>query len=114
MNKTLDKKIPFCLMFFMAIMFISAGCAEQPDMAGTYKEVSIAAPRSHSIIELKDNNEGIWETDIDEISFRWSVRDNDVWLHTKTGGLIIARITDQGFIIELPEAGSLVFHRTAP
>jgi len=113
MNKIHKKSIPFCLVFIMAI-FIFAGCAEQPDMAGTYQQVSIAAPRSHSIIELKDNNEGVWETDIDAISFRWSIRDDEVWLHTKTGGLIIARITDQGFIIELPEAGSFEFHRTAP
>ncbi len=95
-------------------MFIMAGCSEQPEMAGTYQQVSGDVPGSSSVIELEHTKNGVWQTDIDEVSFRWSVRDDEIWLHTKTGGLIIGQITDLGFIIELPEAGSFVFHRIAP
>lgn len=88
-----------------------AACSEQPEMTGTYLQVSGAASVSLSIITLEETREGIWETDLDEISFRWSVRDSEIWLHTKTGGVITGKITDQGFIMELPETGSLVFRR---
>ncbi len=105
-----------CLAIFMGLAGIGivAGCAEHPDMVGVYQEVSGAAPGSSSILKLEENKEGIWETNIDEISFRWSVKGQELWLHTKTGGVIIGRIIDQGFIIELPETGSFVFHRRDP
>lgn len=102
------------LMLIVCLVFMLASCSGQPDMAGKYQDVSHDASHSPSVIELRDNKEGTWETEIDLINFRWSVRDDEIWLHTKTGGVIIGQITDEGFKIELPDVGTYVFEKTTP
>jgi len=115
-NKPCEKYMCKMQAYFLAaillgVMYAISGCSEQVEMTGTYQQVSGDVPGSSSVIELEDTKNGVWQTEIDEVSFRWSVRDNEIWMHTKTGGVIIGRITDQGFVIELPEVGSFVFHR---
>ena len=50
-------------------------------------------------IELKENGLGFWRMLDEEASFRWDVKDSEIRLHTKLGGVIIGTI--YGDIIEL-------------
>lgn len=103
--------IQCCFAIVIGMMFIASGCTEHHNMIGVYQKVSGETSGSSSIIKLEQNKEGVWEKGIDEISFRWSIRGNEIWLHSKTGGVIIGRLIEEGFIIELPEADSFVFHK---
>ncbi len=105
------KYIQCCFAIVIGMMFIVSGCTEQPDMVGVYQKVSGETSGTSSIIKLEQNKEGIWEKGIDEIPFNWSIRGNEIRLHSKTGGVIIGRLIEDGFIIELPETESFVFHK---
>lgn len=107
-------KIMFIIFTAGISLSLLSGCADQSGMAGKYRGTEENTPGVYSQIELKDNGEGTWETDIDLVRFRWKVRGNELWLHTKTGGVIQGEITPQGFDIELPNVGTFVFSKTSP
>lgn len=105
-------------IFVLAVVLMSGallmGCSDDPKVPGVYQEVSESGPGADSTIELQEDSKGTWETPGDSVSFRWSVREGEIWLHTETGGVIIGELTDRGFVIELPEAGTFVFEKTGP
>lgn len=101
------------VLVFMVI-FLNSGCADQTGMTGKYRGSEQDIPGTYSFIELKDNGEGTWETDIDLVHFRWKIRDNEIWLHTQTGGVILGELTRDGFEIELPNVGTYSFVRQNP
>ncbi|WP_045212862.1 hypothetical protein [Desulfonatronovibrio magnus] len=102
------------LILIILILSLLAACSDQTGMAGKYKGSEENIPGVYSQIELKDNGEGIWETEIDLVRFRWKVRGDELWLHTKTGGVITGTITADGFIIELPNVGVYIFSKQTP
>ncbi|MCA1743859.1 MAG: hypothetical protein ABR542_03235 [Desulfonatronovibrio sp.] len=83
-------------------------------MTGKYQGSEEDLPGAYSYIELKDNGEGTWETDIDLVHFRWKIRGNEIWLHTQTGGVIQGKLTGDGFEVELPNVGTYSFVRQGP
>ncbi|EFI33714.1 conserved hypothetical protein [Desulfonatronospira thiodismutans ASO3-1] len=105
-------------IFVLAVILMGGvlimGCSEAPEVPGVYQEVSENGPDAGSTIELQEDRKGTWETPRDSVSFRWSVREGEIWLHTETGGVIIGELSDSGFVIELPEAGTYVFEKTGP
>ncbi len=102
------------LILLAAALLGTAACSREPEMAGTYQDVSETTPGKASTIELQDNQEGTWETEVDAVDFRWSIRNGEIWLHTDTSGVIVGKLTDKGFIIELPDVGTYVFEKKQP
>lgn len=47
----------------------------------------------------------------EKVSFRWSVRDNEIRLHTKEGGIIMGKIQGDTLEITLPGAKSMSFKK---
>ncbi|WP_028573606.1 hypothetical protein [Desulfonatronovibrio hydrogenovorans] len=109
MFNTMIKLIPVVLL-----LIVISACTDQSAMTGTYKGAEKDAPGVQSQIVLKDNGEGTWETDIDLVQFRWKVRGSEIWLHTKTGGVILGTLTPDGFHLDLPNVGTFVFIKQSP
>ncbi|MFO7727904.1 MAG: hypothetical protein R6X11_06215 [Desulfonatronovibrio sp.] len=97
------------IIYFLLMAF--AGCSSQGNMAGKYRGTQEENSGVYSVMELKDNGEGVWEHEDELVRFRWKVRGDEIWLHTQTGGVIRAPLTDGGFSMELPTAGSFEFVR---
>jgi hypothetical protein len=66
---------------------------------------------SETCIELKKNGVGVWRVLDDEASFRWDAKDNEIRLHTKTGGVIIGKIQGDTLEIALPGRSVRYFKR---
>ena len=53
-------------------------------------------PHHHETsLELKETGVGVWRVGDDEVAFSWYVKDNELRLDTKSGGVIVGSI-DQG------------------
>ncbi len=57
------------------------------------------------------NGQGSWSIEEDNASFKWEIRENEIWLHTKSGGLIVGRIVGEAIVINLPGVGEYYFKK---
>ncbi len=96
---------------FCVLLAIAPGCSNPDPMTGRYKGVKESTPGMYSFVELKSEGRGIWETEIDFVKFRWEVQEDLIWLRTDTGKVILGSLTPDGFNLELPSLGILVFTR---
>lgn len=102
------------LFIYCFFLIFTAGCTESGPMTGKYAGVEKNIPGVYSFIELKDNGQGTWETEIDVVRFRWELRVNEIRLYTEAGKVIHAPLTPEGFNIELTNVGTFVFTRHEP
>jgi hypothetical protein len=98
----------------LLVLLLAAGCAQERDLAGDYA----AQPPTDALpaqvgLTLNPDGTGQWRVQGGEsVYFQWETRGEDVWLHTRDGGLIQARETGQGLRMDLPGVGRLEFVRT--
>ena len=57
------------------------------------------------------NGQGSWSIEEDNVSFKWEIRENEIWLHTKSGGVIVGKIVGETIEINLPAAGEYYFKK---
>ena len=96
--------------FFLISTF---ACDSKERYAGTYSahgEVSLK--HSQTVVELKEDGQGLWQVLDEEVSFRWSVKGDEIRLHTEEGGVIIGKIQGDTLNITLPGAGSISFKKS--
>jgi hypothetical protein len=88
----------------IALVFLfTLSCTSREHYAGTYSSGAPGPPKQPEVvIELKEDGQGLWRTLDQEVSFRWSVRENEIRLHTRDGGIIIGKITGSSLEITLP------------
>jgi len=94
------------------IMFLTS-CHHGPDISGTYREVSPMNEDFSLSLELKPDGNGVWSAGDDVVDFKWEVRNDELWLHTKSGGIITGRLQNNKFIdISLPGVGNFFLEKT--
>lgn len=101
-------------LFLLALLIWGAmvilACSDPALFVGTYQ--SVAETEHRVVLELQPNGRGTWETDYDVISFRWKQRGQEIWLHTRTGGVIIGDIVDMSRLrVDIPGVGVIVMER---
>jgi len=101
---TILKHMSLFLMVTVSLFLIlTFSCEQKERHAGIYVAHKGELPESsEAYIELKDNGQGIWRVLDDEASFNWSVNDDEIRLHTKSGGIIIGKIKNDILEISLP------------
>lgn len=100
------------IVFLSFILLSLFSCAPKDVYEGVYRvEGEHPAKYSMAQIELKEKGMGVWRVHDDEAPFRWDVKDSEIWLSTKLGGIIIGKI-QSGFIeITLPGSKTVSFKR---
>ncbi len=98
----------FLLVLSGLIVTLSFSCDTGDRYAGVYQ--SAEHPENH--IELKENGVGVWRVSDDEASFRWDIRDSELRLHTRAGGVVIGKIQNDTIQITLPTQSIEHFKRT--
>ncbi len=66
------------------------------------------------LLELGENGTGSWAVEEDNVNFRWEVREKDILLHTKSGGVIVGSIVGETIDIYLPGVGVHTFKKIRP
>lgn len=84
-------------------------CSAAPDLAGSYHSDTDG---DLVVLELNAGGKGVWTSQDEEIAFTWEVRDGEVWLHTRTGGLITGTVgREKGLDMKVPGVGDMHFSR---
>lgn len=105
-----SKSLMLSLICLFLILVFSCGSKQQ--YAGTYVVQGEVSPKySQTVIELKEDGQGVWQVLDEEVDFRWSVRDSQIRFHTKEGGIILGKVQGDTLEITLPGAKRMSFKK---
>ena len=91
-------------------VWLVAGCSGQANLAGTYHAKGNDGIEAQLV--LQDGGKGSWSTDEADVDLTWERKGDEVWLHTRSGGVLPGTILDGGNIhVDLPGVGDLTFRR---
>jgi len=110
MFKTLQKRKSIFIIFIFFTMIFSFACDNKQKYAGLYRAEDRGFHQEHeSTIELKEDGQGLWRVEDDEVSLSWGIKGNEIRLHTKNGGVIKGTIKNNGIEIILPNSQNIFF-----
>lgn len=102
----------YAVICLLAVFTLS--CGQKDIYEGIYKAQGGASSKyAGSQIELMEKGQAVWRVPDDEVSFRWEVKGTEIWLSTKSGGIIIGKIHDSTIEITLPGAKPMSFKKGA-
>ncbi len=105
------KRAPFRLLFLFVLVTVFAwACSREHGFLGTYKPIPGSPPEyAGLLVELKKGGEGIRHFQNGEsLNFKWVVKGDELRIHTKSGGIIIAR--PKGDLIEVKFPGPQIVY----
>ena len=98
------------IIFMLSTVIFSFACDNKQKYIGLYRAEGGSLQREvENTIELMENGQGIWRIANDEASFSWGIKDKEIRLHTKSGGIIKGMIKNNGIEIMLPNAEAVFF-----
>lgn len=103
----------FLLLSVSALFLVFTGaCENREHLVGKYQTAIDVNGESQTILlELMANGQGSWSGQEDNITFKWESKEDEIWLHTKSGGLIVAKIVGENIEIDLAGAGLYRFKK---
>jgi hypothetical protein len=99
------------LLIPILLLATIASCRPGSELIGTYHAND---PSTGAVLQLVLNAEGKghWIVSRENIAFSWEARGNEVWLHSRTGGVVVGRIEKHDCIdVALPGVGRFRFER---
>jgi hypothetical protein len=96
------------------LVLLVLGCTNTDAVQGRYQAEVTEGPSSISIrLELGANGQGDWALKGEKVFFKWETQGKEVWLHTKSGGVVVGQILGPGTIeVNMPGAGIISFKKT--
>ena len=106
---------PLLTLTLLILLSLGISCQPGRDLAGKYKAMDPRGGGKAVLLELKSDGKGSWKMGHEDFSFTWEDRGDEVWLHSKSGGVIAGNIgKDHSIHVSLPEVGSFRFEKTGP
>ena len=99
------------LILLISLLVSLLHCTGKEEWAGKYLASAAKEPTTAIHLELKDNGQGFWTREEEQVPFEWEVRGKEIWLHTRTGGLIVGKLRAKSIEIHLPGAGVFLFKK---
>ncbi|SPD76150.1 conserved hypothetical protein [uncultured Desulfobacterium sp.] len=101
--------LPALIFFFMTV---AISCTSKEAYEGVYAAQGGRSEKySNSQLELKEKGVAVWSVPNDEVSFRWDVKGSEIWLSSKSGGIIIGKIKGDTIEVTLPGAKEPCFFK---
>jgi hypothetical protein len=90
---------------------LTISCGSKDKLIGVYRaEAESSSPRqAETIVELKANGDGIWKVGDEEVPFSWYLKDGELRVNTKGGGVIVGAIGADVIQMTLPGAKTMSF-----
>ncbi len=114
MSLKVQTPVCFRLLLLCIPLAIVIGCGSRAPQLGTYiAEIRAQAPPNHreTSLELKETGVGVWRVGDDEVPLSWYVKDDELRLNTKSGGVIVGRMDNEVIHITLPGSEDLLFKK---
>ena len=98
------------ILLIAVVMLGTVACSKENKFLGTYTPIPNSPPEYAGLyVELKEDGEGIRRVQNGEaMAFHWVVKGDEVRIHTKSGGTIVARM--KGDLIEVRFPGPQVVY----
>ena len=85
------------------LLFSLSSCSSTDVYEGTYMAIEENSQKcKDSHLELMEKGMAVWRIPGNEVSFRWNIKGDEIWLSTKSGGIIIGKIQNQTIEVSLP------------
>ncbi len=92
-------------VFLYLIMAFVLACGQSDIYEGIYKVQDVKDTKHAGCrLELMEKGQAVWRLADNEVSFRWHVKNSEIWLSTNSGGIIIGNIKGDTITIALPGA----------
>lgn len=100
------------LLAFCMILFIVTSCGSKEKYVGAYKSENVgSSQQTETSLELKDNGEGIWKVNDEEVSFAWYIKGDELRVNTKGGGVIVGKLENDVIQLTLPGYQTMSFKK---
>jgi len=101
------------LLFLIVCIFPAAlqGCADTATVTGEYAAELDGQQGQRIGLQLEPDGQGSWASEDESISFRWESHAGQIWLHSKTGGIIEGRLLQGDIEFTVPGAGRVTFKK---
>lgn len=85
------------------ILIFAFACAGEEKYIGTYKPTEKSLPEFSDIcVELKKDGKGIRRAHDKEHFFEWEVKGREIRIHTRAGGILVAKMRHGILEVSLP------------
>jgi hypothetical protein len=100
------------VLMFLIVAFTSF-CSQRDVYEGIYiSQEEESSKHAGSKLELMEKGQAVWRVPDHEVSFRWDIKGSEIWLSTKSGGIIIGKIHGDTIEITLPGAKKMSLKKT--
>lgn len=91
-------------------------CESRSSWEGRYAGPPGQNPADTVALTLQAGGKGQWTAEQESTPLRWEERRNALWLHLKTGGVMVAQPVpgQQALTLELPGVGALTLRKSTP
>lgn len=98
------------ILLIAVVTMVTVACSKEKKFLGTYAPIPNSPPEyADLVVELKKGGEGIRRVQSGEaVAFHWVLKGDEVRIHTKSGGTIVARL--KGDLIEVRFPGPQVVY----
>ena len=85
-------------------------CGAREDMVGSYHAAGHGGVDVSLV--LHEGGKGTWTTDEADVPLTWELKGDELWLHTRAGGVLSGVVEGGGVVrMDLPGVGELVFRQ---
>jgi hypothetical protein len=99
------------ILFLLAclVLVFTFGCTREDKYIGSYTATEKSPPEFREMqVELQKDGLGIRRVHDEEIQFEWKVKDSELRIHTRDGGILTAKINNG--ILEVTLPGSKILY----
>ncbi|MFP5211988.1 MAG: hypothetical protein ACLGPL_01275 [Acidobacteriota bacterium] len=110
-----ERGIAPTLHFLLLLVLLAtlSSCQYENSLAGRYEAVDVSTGSKLHLL-LGSDGKGRWSLAREETLFTWEKKGDEVWLHSKTGGVLIGKIDEGGALyFNLPGIGEFRFEKEA-
>jgi hypothetical protein len=102
------------LLALLLIGLLSWSCESKHSWEGRY--AGQPGPAGSVALVLQAGGKGQWTAEQESTPLLWEERSGALWLHLKTGGVMVAQPVpeQQALTLELPGVGSLTLRKATP
>jgi hypothetical protein len=92
--------LPMLMCIFLVML---TACSKEEKFVGTYRAAE-GSPQEYKdlYVELKQGGEGIRRVRGEEVAFTWVAKNDEIRVHTKSGGVIVAKLKRDVLEVRLP------------
>ncbi len=103
----------FRVVWLVIAGLVFSACESGSGWEGRY--VSPATEGALVTLTLLADGKGLWVVDQESTPVRWKMRQGALWLHVKTGGVLIAQPLDNEKVLSvgLPGGGNVLLKKTS-